>query len=138
MGLPAAKQGDKIVATDVHIVLVPVVVGPAVVLQPTPLPHPFSGALNGGLSGNVNVQGLPAATVGSTADNTPPHFPTPPGTTFVVPPNNRATIQAGSLTVKINGKSAARNGDPALTCSEIPPGVPTGKVVAVSTVLVGG
>lgn len=138
MGQPAAKQGDKIVGTDIHIVLVPVVVGPAVVLQPTPLPHPFSGVLNGSLSSNVKIQNLPAATVGSTADNTPPHIPTPPGTTFVAPPNNRATIQLGSLTVKINGKSAARNGDPAQTCSEIPPGVPTGKVVAVSTVLIGG
>jgi uncharacterized Zn-binding protein involved in type VI secretion len=135
MGQPAAKQGDKVVAPDVHIVMVPAPPGPPV---PTPLPHPFSGALNGSLSSNVNVQGLPAATVGSTADNTPPHIPTPPGTTFVVPPSNRATIQLGSLTVKINGKSAARNGDPALTCSEIPPGVPIGKVVAVSTVLIGG
>jgi uncharacterized Zn-binding protein involved in type VI secretion len=136
MGQPAARQGDKIVGTDIHIVLVPV--PPPVVQQPTPLPHPFNGVLNGSLSSDVKIQGFPAATVGSTADNTPPHIPTPPGTTFVVPPNNRATIQLGSLTVKINGKSAARNGDPALTCSEIPPGVPTGKVVAVSTVLIGG
>ncbi len=135
MGQPAARQGDKIVAVDVHMVLVPAPPGPPV---PTPLPHPFSGALTGGLSRDVKVQGVPAATVGSTADNQPPHVPTPPGTAFQVPPNNHATIQAGSLTVKINGKSAARNGDPAQTCSEIPPGVPTGKVVAVSTVLIGG
>ncbi len=135
MGQPAAKQGDKIVGTDIHIVLVPV--PPPVVQQPTPLPHPFSGALNGNLSGNVKIQGLPAATVGSTADNLPPHFPTPPGTAFVKPPVNRGTVQMGSLTVKINGKGAARSGDPALTCND-PVDLPAGKVVAVGTVLVGG
>ena len=36
MGQPAAKQGDQIVATDTHIVLVPSPGGPV----PTPLPHP--------------------------------------------------------------------------------------------------
>ena len=88
MGSTAAKQGDKIVATDVHIVLVPAPPSPPV---PTPLPHPFSGPLNGSLSGNVNIQSLPAATVGSTADNVPPHIPTPPGTAFQKPPANRGT-----------------------------------------------
>src|SRR5206468_4203671 len=62
VGQPAAKQGDQIVATDTHIVLVPALPAPPV---PTPLPHPFSGALNGGLSGDVKVMGKPAATVGS-------------------------------------------------------------------------
>ena len=39
MGQPAAKQGDHIIATDTHIVLVPAPPGPPV---PTPLPHPFT------------------------------------------------------------------------------------------------
>ena len=134
MRQPAAKQGDKITATDFHIVLVPV--PPPVVQQPTQLPHPFSGALNGGLSGNVKIQGLPAATVGSTADNAPPHFPTPPGTAFVVPPKNRGTVLTGSLTVRINGKRAARNGDTAITCND-PIDQPVGTVVAAGTVLMG-
>src|SRR5262245_22177801 len=98
-GQPAARQGDKIVAVDTHIVMVPSGVGPV----PTPLPHPFSGALNGSLSSDVKIGGLPAATVGSTADNVPPHIPTPPGTAFQSPPANRGTIQVGSPTVKING-----------------------------------
>ena len=76
MGQPAAKQGDQIVAIDTHIVMVPS--GPSPV--PTPLPHPFTGIINGGLSSDVNIMGMPAATVDSTADNTPPHIPTPPGT----------------------------------------------------------
>ena len=129
MGQPAAKQGDQIVATDNHIVVVPGA-------SPTPLPHPFAGTLNAGLSADVNIMGMPAATVDSTADNTPPHLPTPPGTAFQGPPSNRATIQVGSQTVKINGKGVARNGDVANTCND-PADLPAGTVIAVGTVLIG-
>lgn len=133
MGQPAAKQGDQIMATDIHIVMVPAPPGSPV---PTPLPHPFSGIINGGLSSDVNIMGKPAAVVGSTADNTPPHLPTPPGTTFQKPPTNKATIQLGSSTVLINGKGAARNGDMALTCND-PADQPLGTVIAVGTVFIG-
>jgi len=131
MGQPAAKNGDQIVATDTHIVIVP---GPPPV--PTPLPHPFMGIINNGLSSDVNIMGQPAATVESTADNTPPHIPTPPGTAFQAPPANKATIKLGSPTVKINGKMAARNGDMAMTCND-PAEPPAGQVIAVGTVLIG-
>lgn len=134
MGQPAAKQGDQITATDTHIVMVPAPPGPPV---PTPLPHPFTGIINGQLSSDVNVMGKSAATVGSTADNTPPHIPTPPGVSFQKPPANKATIKIGSSTVKINGKDAARNGDVAETCND-PKDLPIGSVVAVGTVLIGG
>jgi uncharacterized Zn-binding protein involved in type VI secretion len=133
MGQPAAKQGDKIMATDTHIVMVPAPSGSPV---PTPLPHPFTGIINGNLSSNVKIMGMPAATVDSTADNMPPHLPTPPGTVFQKPPSNKATIKIGSPTVKINGKMAARNGDTALTCND-PADLPIGKVIAVSTVFIG-
>ena len=132
MGQPAAKKGDKVVATDTHIVMVPSPSGPT----PTPLPHPFAGIINGALSGDVNIMGMPAATVDSTADNTPAHVPTPPGTSFQAPPSNKGTIKIGSPTVKINGKMAARNGDTALTCND-PADLPAGTVVAVGTVLIG-
>jgi uncharacterized Zn-binding protein involved in type VI secretion len=132
MGQPAAKQGDQVVATDTHIVMVPSPGGPV----PTPLPHPFTGVINGGLSGDVKIMGMPAATVDSTADNTPPHVPTPPGTMFQKPPANKATINMGSPTVKINGKMAARNGDTATTCND-PSDLPAGTVIAVGTVLIG-
>ena len=49
-------------------------------LVPTPLPHPFTGMLNGGLEATVKIEGQAAAVVGSTADNQPAHIPTPPGT----------------------------------------------------------
>jgi uncharacterized Zn-binding protein involved in type VI secretion len=133
MGQPAAKQGDKVVATDIHMVLVPAPPGPPV---PTPLPHPFNGTIDQSLSPDVNIMSMPAATVTSVADDLPPHLPTPPGTAFVVPPSNRATIIQGSPTVFINNKPAARNGDTALTCND-PVDLPVGKVVAVGTVFIG-
>jgi uncharacterized Zn-binding protein involved in type VI secretion len=133
VGQPAAKQGDRITATDTHIVMVP---APPSSPVPTQLLHPFDGILNGSLSSNVNIMGLPAATVGSTADNTPPHSPTAPGSSFKSPPANKATIKLGSSTVKINGKRAARNGDNAITCND-PEDLPVGKVVANGTVSIG-
>ncbi|MEF2967752.1 PAAR domain-containing protein [Paenibacillus sp. M1] len=131
MGQPAAKQGDRILATDTHIVMIPT--GPTLV--PTPLPHPFTGIIDGALSGNVKIMGKPAATVDSTATNTPAHVPQ--GGPFQKPPQNKGKIMLGSATVKINGKMAARNGDTALTCND-PADMPVGKVVAAGTVFIGG
>src|SRR6266571_209646 len=132
MGMPLAKANDQVIATDIHIVLVPY--GPALV--PTPLPHPFAGLIDGGLAPTVKVGGQAAAVVGSTADNQPPHIPTPPGTSFQKPPANKGTIQLGSPTVNINGKMAARNGDTAETCND-PADLPVGQVIAVGTVMIG-
>ena len=131
MGQPGAKQGDQVVAVDTHIVMIPSPGGPV----PTPLPHPFTGQIDGDLSTDVNIEGKPAAVQGSTATNTPSHIPQ--GGPFQKPPANRATIQSGSGTVMINGKPAARNGDTALTCND-PADLPAGTVVAVGTVLIGG
>ena len=116
-------------AVDIHVILVP-----AVVPVPTPLPHPFNGILTGDLSSSVRIMGLPAATVGSTADNMPPHIPQ--GGPFQKPPTNRATILTGSATVLINGKPAARAGDTALTCND-PVDLPVGTVAAAGTVMIG-
>jgi uncharacterized Zn-binding protein involved in type VI secretion len=131
MGQPAAKQGDQITALDTHIVLIPAAAGATV---PTPVPHPFTGIIDGGLSADVNIMSLPAATVGSTATNTPPHIPI--GGPFQTPPSNKATIQTGSSSVMINGKAAARNADKALTCND-PVDQLIGTVVSVGTVLIG-
>lgn len=130
MGMPAAKQGDRVMATDTHIVMIPSPGGPV----PTPLPHPFAGVIDGALATKVNIQGKPAAVVGSTATNTPAHVPQ--GGSFQKPPSDKATIQNGSATVRIEGKAAARNGDPALTCND-PADLPAGTVVAAGTVSIG-
>ena len=133
MGQPAAKANDQVVGVDTHIVMVPSPGGPV----PTPLPHPFSAMINGSTIASVKIGGQAAAVVGSTADNSPAHIPTPPGTSFQKPPANKATIQTGSGTVKIGGKMAARMGDTANNCND-PADAPTGSVIAAGTVLIGG
>lgn len=132
MGQPAAKQGDRVTATDMHITLVPSPPGAPV---PVLLPYQFNGIIDGSLSSDVKIENRPAATVGSTATNTPPHIPQ--GVSFAKPPTNRATIIMGSTTVRINGKPAARSGDTALTCND-PVDMPVGQVVAQGTVNIGG
>jgi uncharacterized Zn-binding protein involved in type VI secretion len=131
VGMPAAKQGDQIIATDIHIILIPAPPAPPI---PTPLPHPFMGIIDGNLSPDVKIMGMPAATMGSTATNTPPHIPQ--GGPFQKPPTNKASIQVGSPTVMINGKMAARSGDMAMTCND-PADLPAGTVMAMGTVFIG-
>lgn len=131
MGMPAAKQGDQVVATDIHIQMVPSPGGPV----PTPLPSPFAGSLDGELSSDVNIEGKAAATVGSTATNTPQHIPS--AGPFQKSPANKATVKQGSSSVFINGKAGARTGDPATTCND-PADLPAGTVVASGTVFCGG
>jgi uncharacterized Zn-binding protein involved in type VI secretion len=131
VGQPAAKMGDQVVATDIHIIMVPSPGGPV----PTPLPHPFVGVLNGGLSSNVMIMGQPAATQSSTATAIPPHIPLGGGP-FQTPPKNQGTVMMGSPTVMINGKPAARVGDTVLTCND-PTDLPVGKIVGASTVMIG-
>lgn len=127
--MPAAKQNDRIVAIDTHLVQ------PSGPVSPVPSPCPFSGPITGGVSSDVFINGLPAATIGSTAVNTPVHVPV--GGIFVNPPTNQGRVVSGSATVLINGKAAARVGDQAETCNDPAP-MPVGTVVAQSTVLIGG
>ncbi len=128
---PAAKQQDQIVAVDTHIVMIPAPSGSV----PTPLPHPFTGQLDGGLSDDVMIEGMAAAVEGSTATNTPAHIPQ--GGPFQSPPADSATIEMGSSSVFINGKAAARMGDTAKTCND-PSDLPVGTVIAAGTVMIGG
>ncbi|MEX2283712.1 MAG: PAAR domain-containing protein [Gemmatimonadota bacterium] len=125
---PAAKKGDQITATDTHMILTPSG-------ATSPVPHPFVGIIDGALSSDVMIQSMAAATVDSTATNTPSHIPI--GGSFVNPPSNQGKIIKGSATVMINNKPAARSGDTALTCND-PVDAPVGTVVAVSTVMIGG
>jgi uncharacterized Zn-binding protein involved in type VI secretion len=128
MGQPAAKKGDKITATDMHMIQPPAPAGPVLI------PHPFAGSIDGGLSPDVNIMGMPAATVDSTAKNSPSHVPS--GGSFVASPTNKATIVTGSSTVFINGKKAVRSGDTAKTCND-PADQPVGTVTATGTVTIG-
>ncbi|MEV0290702.1 PAAR domain-containing protein [Kribbella sp. NPDC050820] len=127
MPASAARAGDRVTALDSHLIQPPGTTPPVVV------PHPFSGIIDGSVSSNVIIGGAGAATVGSTASNTPPHLPQ--GGTFVIPPTNRGQIVQGSATVLVNGKGLARAGDQAQTCDDL--GLITGVVVAVGIVLAG-
>lgn len=66
-------------------------------------PHPpeaFGGQISGGCSGNVFINGRPAATVGSVTTETDGCCG-----------SSQGSVAAGSNTVFINGKPAARVGD---------------------------
>lgn len=132
MPQPAARQNDPVTGTDTHILLVPSPGGPV----PTPTPLPFAGQLVSGLSTDVLINGLPAAVVGSVAQNLPPHLPAP-GTSFSKPPTNTGRVAMGSVTVLVNGKSLARLGDPVLTCND-PVDLPVSKISAGSTDVLAG
>jgi uncharacterized Zn-binding protein involved in type VI secretion len=131
LGKPAAKQGDKVVALDTHILMVPSPGGPV----PTPTPMPFSGDLTEDLSSDVFIANMPAAKKGSGANNVPPHVPA--GGPFLRSPSNKATVKMGSQTVFINNQEVAVFGSTATTCSD-PADAPNGTVIAQGTVFVGG
>ena len=131
MGMPAAKQGDRITATDQHTVLIPSPTGTVPQVESLP----FTGIIDSTLSATVSVDGRPAAVVGSMATNTPPHVPI--GGTFAVEPTNKGVITSGSGTVFFDGLPAARSADRAITCNDPVP-AEVGTVVAESTVLIGG
>jgi uncharacterized Zn-binding protein involved in type VI secretion len=122
MPQPAARQNDPVTGTDIHILLVPSPGGPV----PTPTPLPFAGQLMVSLSTDVLINGLPAATQGSVAQNMPPHIPPSP---FSKPPTNQGTVLMGSPTVLVNGKPLARMGDQVATCND-PVDAPTSVISA--------
>jgi uncharacterized Zn-binding protein involved in type VI secretion len=126
----AAKMNDQVVGTDTHIVMVSTPGGPV----PTPMPNPFAGTITGGCSTDVYIDNQPAAVVGSSATNNPPHIPQ--GGPFQNPPTNSGTVTAGSQSVLINNKPAARVGDTVQTCSDPAP-APNSKIVGQSMVLIG-
>lgn len=109
MSVPAAKEGDRVVSIDTHVVMVPSPNGAV----PTPTPMPFSGKLSGALAPTVFVENERAAVKGSTARNDPAHAA--PAGPFQKPPSNEATVHEGSATVFFENEPAARMGDPAMT-----------------------
>ena len=121
MGKFNAKQGDKIVAVDIHLY-------PG--SPPVPGPHPYNGIIQMKTETTINVMGMPSAVVGTKSMNTPPHAPAVDG------PNNIAEIILGSTGVFFNGKAAARIGDIANTCQVGGP-APLGQVVCSGTVFSG-
>ncbi len=130
---PAATLGDKLIGVCTHIVMIPSPAGPI----PTPIPDPFQGVIQTNCSTNVLIGGKPAATVGSMANNLPPHIPKG-GPFGPPPPTDMGQIIKGSLTVLINNKPAARTGDIGTTCATSVVPAPATVMGTAATVIIGG
>ncbi len=136
---PAATMGDKAIGQCIHVYqsTTPSPVGP--VPTPVPLTLPFQGVITAGCSTNVLIGGKPAALMGCTCINTPPHPPAG-GAATPGPPvplaTNVATVIIGSVTVLVNNKPVVRTGDKALgTGCALVPAIVMGTA---TTVIIGG
>lgn len=99
---------------------------------PQPAPGlPFSAPLTLGLAMTVLIGGKPAAVMGSSGFNTPPHVGLHPLDPFFVPTTQTAQVVTGSPTVLFAGQPAAST-DSQITCCGIPGGVGTPTVTTVT------
>jgi uncharacterized Zn-binding protein involved in type VI secretion len=99
--------------------------------QPAP-PMPFSAPLLKNLVLTVLIHDKPAAVVGSTGLNTPPHTGLHGSDPFVAAPQQQARVLSGSAMVLIGGKPAATV-QSTCTCCTVP-----GRIVpSVQDVLIG-
>lgn len=116
-GKQMAAQDDSVMGMDVHIMVIPS--GPSTTTAP--LPHPFIGKLNDGLSDDVSIGDKKAAAKGSKAKHDDPAHMQLPGTIkFQNSPKKEGEVTGGtSPTVKIDGKEAAVIGSLVTTCNDI-------------------
>jgi uncharacterized Zn-binding protein involved in type VI secretion len=128
MGTPAIVMGDKVTGTcAIHQIPNPASGAP----QPGP-PMPFSAPITVGTVASVLIGGKPAAVMGCSGMNTPPHVGLHVSDPYFAPPMQVGRIVTGSATVLIGGQPAANQSSTATCC--VTPGtlVPT-----VTTVLIG-
>jgi uncharacterized Zn-binding protein involved in type VI secretion len=128
MGAPAIVMGDKIQGVcAIHQIPNPA----SGVPQPGP-PMPFSAPITIGTVATVQIGGKPAAVMGCSGMNTPPHVGLHATDPYMAPPTQIGRILAGSATVMIGGQPAATATSQCTCC--VTPGslVPT-----VTTVLIG-
>jgi uncharacterized Zn-binding protein involved in type VI secretion len=129
MGTPAAVLGDQITGScPLHQIPNPTTGAP----QPAP-PLPFAAPLLQGLATKTFIGGKPAAVQGSSGLNTPPHPGLHPSDPFMVATTQRGQVAAGSTSVLIEGRPAARTGSACTICAG-KPGQLTGSA---ATVLIG-
>ena len=122
MGSPALVMGDRISGTCPNH-LIPSASG----TQPAG-PLPFSAPITQGLNQNVQIGGKPAAVIGSSGYNTPPHIGIVDGS-FATPTMQVGKIVSGSSSVLIGGVPAATFQSNATICASsataVGPGVAT-------------
>lgn len=116
-GKQMAAQDDRVMGMDVHIMVIPS--GPSTTTAP--LPHPFIGKLDDGLSDDVSIGDKKAAVKGSKArHDDPTHLQLPGSIKFQNNPKKEGEVTGGtSPTVKINGKETAVIGSLVTTCNDI-------------------
>lgn len=126
MGSPLV-QGDQVQGQcAIHLIPNPATGAP----QPSP-PLPFSAPLTVGLATRVTIGGKPAAVLGSSGYNTPPHVGLHPSDPFMVPTTQQAQLVTGEPTVLIEGTPAATDRSQA-TCCGIPGGTPVPTTASVT------
>lgn len=117
-GKQVAKQGDKVVGVDTHIVMFPSINGEI----PTPMPLPFIGTLKGGLSNNVRIgkdSKKKVAVENSVAQHTNGHIAPPPAVGFQRPPDNQGKVTRGTVpSVKVNKEKVAVVGSKVSSCDD--------------------
>lgn len=127
MGQPAVVLNDRVVGMCVHHQV------PAAAGAPAPAgPLPFSAPLTQGLTTKVLVQGKPAAVVGSSGYNTPPHVGLHASDPQFTPTLQTGRIVAGSSKVFFEGKPAAYTGCQNMMCL-----IPGNVVGSATKVLIG-
>lgn len=125
MGVPAVVMGDRVTGIcPNHLIPNPATGAP----QPAG-PLPFAAALTAGVVATVLIAGKPAAVVGSSGFNAPPHVGLHPSDPFALPLAEIGRIVSGSTTVLIGGKPAATTGAGGMCCAT--PGEVLGSAAAV-------
>jgi uncharacterized Zn-binding protein involved in type VI secretion len=127
MGAPAIVMGDQVQGMcAIHQV-------PSGVGNPMPgPPMPFSAPLTTGLCSSVLIGGKPAAVLGSSGLNTPPHVGLHPSDPFMTPTVQVGRVVSGSPSVLFGGQPAASATANATCCA-----TPGALVPSIMTVLVG-
>ncbi len=127
MGTPAIVMGDRITGICPNHLI------PAALGAPAPSPPlPFSSPITLGTIPTVLIGGKPAAVMGSSGMNVPPHVGLHPTDPFFAPPMQIGRIVAGSPTVMI-GNTPAASVSSSCTCCLVPGTL----VPTVSNVLIG-
>jgi uncharacterized Zn-binding protein involved in type VI secretion len=128
MGSPAIVLKDRITGScAIHQVPNPTSGAP----QPAP-PMPFSAPIVQSVVSSVLIGGQPAAVMGSSGVNTPPHAGLHPSDKYMAPAAQVGRITSGSATVMIGGKPAATKSSACTLCA-----TPGTLVPSVLSVLIG-